>query len=105
MAEEHININVIIADRPYRLKIRPEEEEGIRAAAKRINEKVKEFQNVYEAKDKQDYLAMASILFAVDAENNKRPTKPTVDSAVAGKLEELNAHLQSILDESESSSE
>lgn len=99
MSEELININVIIADRPYRLKIKPEEEEGIRAAAKRINEKVKEFQNVYEAKDKQDYLAMASILFAVEAHHTKQPAKAAVDPAVAAKLEELNHHLTTLLSE------
>ncbi|MCD8529015.1 MAG: cell division protein ZapA [Chitinophagales bacterium] len=60
-----ININLIIADRPYPLKIKKHEEEDVRNAAKEVNEKVKQFQQVYAAKDKQDYLAMSALMFAV----------------------------------------
>ncbi len=70
-SEELININVIIADRPYPLKIKRSEEEGIRNAAKFVNDKVKEFGNVYAAKDKQDYLAMCALMLAVDALKNE----------------------------------
>ena len=54
--EDLININVTICDRPYRLKIKPEEEENVRKAAKQLNDKVKDLQQQYAAKDKQDYL-------------------------------------------------
>lgn len=64
--EETININLIIADRPYPLKIKPSEEEDIRIAAKQINRKVQDFQQSYSAKDKQDYLAMCALMFAVE---------------------------------------
>lgn len=93
---ENININVIIADRPYRLKVKPEEEENVRLAAKNVNEKVKEFQNTYEAKDKQDYLAMAALLFAVDNASGKlKQAAPGAD--FIGKLNELDNILTEIL--------
>ncbi len=63
---ETININVIIADRPYRLKIAPDEEEVIRRAAKKINDQIKDLQNTYDAKDKQDYMAMSLLLNTTD---------------------------------------
>ncbi len=63
--EEMININVIVADRPYPLKIKKSEEENVRKAAKEINEKVKNYQQIYAAKDKQDYLAMTALMYAV----------------------------------------
>lgn len=94
MSQEMININVIVADRPYRLKIKPAEEETIRKAARQINDKVKEFQNVYDAKDKQDYLAMATILYAVEALNAREkpaPANPGLESRIA--------HLHHIIDE------
>ena len=61
---DELTISVIIADRPYRLKIKKEEEETIRKAAKVINEKVKEYSEDYAFNDKQDLLAMVSIHFA-----------------------------------------
>jgi cell division protein ZapA len=70
--DEIINVNVIIADRPYPLKIKRSEEENIRLAARDINEKVKQFQQAYAAKDKQDYLAMCTMMYAVDNLNYKQ---------------------------------
>src|SRR5688500_10784870 len=82
------HINVIIADRPYRMKIRPEEEEMVRKAARRINEKSKDFQDNYAAKDKQDYLAMAALLYAVDSRNQqKKIFNP--DDALYRKLDQV----------------
>ncbi|TVR78014.1 MAG: cell division protein ZapA [Chitinophagaceae bacterium] len=60
-----ISINVVIADRPYPMLIDPEEEEMVRKAAKQINEDIRNFKNKYEAKDKQDFLAMCSLIYAV----------------------------------------
>ncbi|NNC94083.1 MAG: cell division protein ZapA [Chitinophagales bacterium] len=68
--DEIISINVIIADRPYPLKVERKEEENIRIAAKKLNEKIKEFQLKYDAKDKQDYLAMSALMYTVDAVKN-----------------------------------
>jgi len=74
-----ININVIIADRPYPLKIKKSEEEGVRKAAKEINEKVKQFQQIYAAKDKQDYLAMSALMYAVQSLETEK--KATINNA------------------------
>lgn len=75
-----ININVIIADRPYPLKIKKNEEEDVRNAAREINEKVKQFQQVYAAKDKQDYLAMSALMYAVQNIENQRKTTNNTSS-------------------------
>lgn len=75
-----ININVIIADRPYPLKIKKAEEEDVRNAAREINEKVKQFQQVYAAKDKQDYLAMSALMYAVQNIENQRKTISSASS-------------------------
>lgn len=94
---ELININVIIADRPYPLKVKPEEEEGIRKAAKQLNERVKEFQNQYEAKDKQDYLAMCALQYTVDLQNLRGQLEQS-DEAVSEKLSSLDNTLASFLE-------
>lgn len=75
MSSESININVIVADRPYRLKVKPAEELTVRKAAKMIKDKMKELQKQYEVKDKQDYLAMCALMFAVETLNTGKNTK------------------------------
>lgn len=64
---DEITISVRIADRPYRLTIRKEEEEIIRNAAKQINERLKEYADSYAYNDKQDLISMVAILFATKA--------------------------------------
>ena len=86
---ELININLVIADRPYPLKIKPDEEEGVRRAAKKLNEKVKELQSQYGAKDKQDYLAMCALMSEVENLNNKEKVTIT-DGSFVDKLNELD---------------
>lgn len=96
MSDELININVVIADRPYPLRIKPEEEEKVRAAAKEINNKVKQFQGQYAAKDKQDYLAMCTLMYAVEAAGFR--DKITIeDNTFADKLTDLEALLHKSL--------
>lgn len=60
---DSLNISVTIADRPYRLKVKPDEEANVREAAKVINDKIAEYQKAYHANDKQDYLAMVALLY------------------------------------------
>lgn len=57
-------INVNIGSRVYPLTITAAEEELIREAAKRVNENMKQLENTYEVRDKQDLLAMTSLFFA-----------------------------------------
>ena len=92
MSSDLININLIIADRPYPLKVKPEEEERVRNAAKEINSRVKQFQTQYAAKDKQDYLAMSALMYAVEATGFR--DKITIeDSSFAERLDALEALL------------
>lgn len=61
---DELTISVTIADRPYRLNIKKEEEEQIRKAAKNINERLKQYSDNYAFNDKQDLLAMVSLEYA-----------------------------------------
>ena len=66
-----LTISVTIADRPYRLNIKKEEEEQIRKAAKNINERIKQYSENFAFNDKQDLLAMSCIQFAAKSLQNK----------------------------------
>lgn len=68
-----ISIKINIADRVYPLRVEVAEEEVIRHAAKLINEKIKELQDNYAVRDKQDLLSMCVLQYAtgmIKAERN-----------------------------------
>ena len=96
-----LNINVIIADRTYPMKVKPNEEEVVRNAAKRVNEKVKEFQLQYGTNDKQDFLAMAALMYAVDLFDKEEKTQ-LGDNKISEKLLQLDQTLDQYLNKSTS---
>jgi cell division protein ZapA (FtsZ GTPase activity inhibitor) len=62
-----ISIKINIADRVYPLKVNMEEEEIIRRAAKLINDRIKEYQDNYAVRDKQDLLSMCVLHYATSS--------------------------------------
>lgn len=61
---EKLKIKLSIADRIYPLTIDPTQEEGLRKAAKNIEQLAKKFEQSYAVRDKQDVLAMCALQFA-----------------------------------------
>ena len=90
---DKLKIKLSIADRVYPLTIRPEQEEGIRKAAKRINEVIKKFEQDYAVRDKQDVLAMSALQFAAEIEQNQLSSTSELQEAEI-KLLELNEMLK-----------
>ncbi|MBL4715354.1 MAG: cell division protein ZapA [Bacteroidia bacterium] len=91
-----ISIKVNIADRLYPLKVKLEEEEGIRKAAKIINEQLKEFQSNYAVKDKQDLLSMLAI--KLTTENLELKSKDYIeDEDLTRMIDDIDIKLKSNL--------
>ncbi|MDO6472290.1 cell division protein ZapA [Maribacter sp. 1_MG-2023] len=67
---EKLKIKLSIADRVYPLTIDPAQEEGLRKAAKNIEQLAKKFEKNYAVRDKQDVLAMCALQFASKIEQN-----------------------------------
>jgi len=65
---EKLKIKISIADRVYPLTIDPRQEEGLRKAAKSIEKLLKQFEQSYAVRDKQDVLAMCALQFASKVE-------------------------------------
>ncbi|CAL2079209.1 cell division protein ZapA [Tenacibaculum dicentrarchi] len=60
-----IKVNVVIAGRTYPLSVEnTDEEQGMRTAAKNINDLLVKFEQKYAVADKQDVLAMCALQFA-----------------------------------------
>jgi hypothetical protein len=64
MSEQEISIKVNICDRFYPLRIKTSEEEGVRSAAKTINERAKFYIDNFSVQDKQDALSMVALELA-----------------------------------------
>jgi len=93
---EALKIKLTIADRLYPLTIQAEQEEGLRKAAKRIEEMIKRFEQSYAVRDKQDVLAMCALQFAAETEQtkiNKNSLSETLEQRLMELDERLEQHL------------
>jgi cell division protein ZapA len=93
---EKLKIKLSIANRVYPLTIDPSQEEGLRKAAKSIDAMIKQFEQSYSVRDKQDVLAMCALQFASQVEQ-KTIDKEYVNEHVEEKLNALNQLLQTHL--------
>ncbi|MEJ6979592.1 cell division protein ZapA [Pedobacter sp. P351] len=87
-----ISIKINIADRVYPLRVNMEEEEMIRRAAKIINDRIKEFQDNYAVRDKQDLLSMCVLHYAT-ATLKADKKRVDEDTDVADKVYQLDQML------------
>jgi cell division protein ZapA len=90
-----IAISALIADRSYRIKINPEDEEVVRKTLKTINDKIIEFKTMFAGKDMQDYIAMVLIWYAT--EQTKKGTADLEKANVAAQLSTIEQLLDSQL--------
>lgn len=85
MAEDLIPVNIVIADRTYRIRTSPSDEETVRKTVKLINDKVLEFKTQFAGKDMQDYISMVIIWYA---------TMNSGNSENSAQMEEISKSLQ-----------
>ncbi|WP_027137519.1 cell division protein ZapA [Gaetbulibacter saemankumensis] len=93
---EKLKIKLSIANRVYPLTIDPSQEEGLRKAAKNIDVMIRQFEQSYSVRDKQDVLAMCALQFAAQVEQ-KSIDKANVNEHVEDKLKALDKLLTSHL--------
>lgn len=94
------SITVLIAGRPYPLKIKAEDEASIRKIVKEVNEKINRFQLTYKNKDKQDCLSMTVLTYAVDLHKANLQQSVQVEhpeAALSDKLSQLESLLDKLL--------
>jgi len=69
--EDKLKIKISIADRVYPLNVDPAQEEGLRSASKKIDAMIRQFEESYAVRDKQDVLAMCALQFAAQSEQKQ----------------------------------
>lgn len=93
---EKLKIKISIADRVYPLTINPRQEEGLRKAAKSIDKLMKQFEQNYAVRDKQDVLAMCALQFAAKVEQESLDTVED-NSLITKKLEAMQELLDNYI--------
>ena len=94
--DEKLKIKISIADRVYPLTVDFSQEEGLRSASKKIDTMIKQFEENYAVRDKQDVLAMCALQFASQVEQ-KQLDKSIDGSETIEKLSKLNNFLEQYL--------
>ncbi len=95
--DEKLKIKISIADRVYPLTVELSQEEGLRSASKKIDVMIKQFEENYAVRDKQDVLAMCALQFASQVEQKQ------IDRSIDGeetieRIKKINMILDQYLD-------
>ena len=77
-----LSIKIKIADREYPMKVDSEDEEQIRLAGKKINEKIKLYRDQFGIDDKQDLLAMVAFDSLYEKIQSEANSVSTGESAI-----------------------
>lgn len=93
--KELVPLNILIADRTYRVKANPADEEHVRKTVKLINDKIIEFKTQFAGKDMQDYVSMVMIWYATQASAQAGQMAP-VDE-ISSALSELEEQLDKLV--------
>lgn len=93
--DELIPINIIIADRSYRIRTLPEHEEVIRKTLKQINDKIIEYKTQFAGKDMQDYIAMVVIWYATQTQSDQ--LSATEQKDISGALSRLEEQINKFI--------
>lgn len=96
--DDKLKIKISIADRVYPLTVTPSQEEGLRSASKKIDAMIKQFEESYAVRDKQDVLAMCALQFAAQIEQ-KQIDKFTDIKDAFEKLQLMDEKLGKFLDD------
>lgn len=93
---EKLNIKISIADRVYPLTVDSSQEEALRSASKKIDKMIKQFEQSYAVRDKQDVLAMCALQFASQTEQKTIDTSEDQVNAMK-RLQSLDTKLSELL--------
>lgn len=94
--DDKLKIKISIADRVYPLTVDPAQEEGLRSASRKIDTMIKQFEESYAVRDKQDVLAMCALQFAAQTEQKQINTSAEIEEAEE-RLKKMDIRLSEIL--------
>lgn len=96
--DDKLKIKISIADRVYPLTVDFAQEEGLRSASKKIDTMIKQFEESYAVRDKQDVLAMCALQFAAQVEQKQIDKSTDMEDALE-RLKAMDEKLSGLLSE------
>lgn len=96
-----IPINIVIADRNYRIKVAAKDEELVRKTIKRINDKILEFKTQFAGKDLQDYVAMVLVWYATQTSVSGNSTAIAPSEELIAELEKMDRMVREAIGETQ----
>ena len=94
--DDKLKIKISIADRVYPLNVDPSQEEGLRSASKKIDAMIRQFEENYAVRDKQDVLAMCALQFAAQSEQKQIDKSADLEEALE-RLKKMNERADELL--------
>lgn len=92
--EESKQISVIIAGRGYPLKVKEGEEDVIMSIAEEVNKRIREYQEAYPNREKQDWLSMAILSYAMERYQSE---KSLTDAKLMQRFSEVENYIDELL--------
>jgi len=92
-------INIVIADRNYRVKVAAKDEELVRKTIKLINEKIIEFKTQFAGKDLQDYVAMVLVWYATQNASSPAGMSDLLSRSLLADIEKMDQKIAGMLQE------
>ncbi|HLU18144.1 MAG TPA: cell division protein ZapA [Edaphocola sp.] len=80
--EHTIPITIWLAERSYRIRVKPEEEQAIRHAIKVAEQRLAKLRNEVSGKDEQDFLAMCLMMYATDQVTEQSGLNPVQQDTI-----------------------
>lgn len=96
-APDNKPISVVIAGRPYPIRVSESEEAGLRALVKEINDRFNDFQIKYRDRDKQDCLVMTLLTYASELRSARDQADSGSDAELTRRLAKLSDLVEGML--------
>lgn len=93
--ENMIPVNILIADRNYRVKISAKDEEAVRKTAAMINQKMVEYKSIYAGSDTQDYISMVLLWFTTEQQQGGQ--KLYEIESIQAQIDSMSAAIDKVL--------
>lgn len=85
-----IPVTLWIAERGYRIRVKPEDEEIIRLAVKLADEKITELRRSFAGRDDQDFIAMCLLMYATDQVTEPHDLAPAFEHKLSSMIERID---------------
>ncbi|NJC27846.1 cell division protein ZapA [Neolewinella antarctica] len=91
------SIIVVIAGRPYPLRVKPREEKGVKAMVDQINERFNDYQVKFSGRDQTDCLVMTLLTYADELRTARNNSDGGQGSELTDRLTTLNELVEGML--------